>query len=688
MNIVIVDDIEENRYLLESMLKGRGYTVRPASNGAEALDILKEGGIDLIISDILMPVMDGFQLCRKVKTDETLRTIPFIIYTATYTGPKDETFALKIGADRFIEKPCEPEIFMNALDEVLSAAKHAGDGTPVETIQEEEALKLYSERLVRKLEQKVLEAEREIKARKEAEEALLDESKRLSEAIRAANIGLWDWDLVTDRIKYSTEWKQQIGYAVEEISDSLEEWKSRIHPDDLKPTLDRIQWELSNTRKQFHIEFRFRHKDCSYRWILAQASVYCAEDGQPVRVLGSHIDITDRKHAEEEREKLQAQIAQAQRMEAIGRLAGGVAHDFNNMLSIILGSIELILQDLPADSPLQSDLDVIRNAAERSAVLTRQLLAFARRQTVEPRVLDLNATIESMFKMLARLIGEDIDLQWKPADTLDPVNIDPAQIDQILANLVVNARDAIDGVGNVTIETARVELDEHYCTMHPDCVQGRYVMLTISDTGCGMNEETLKLIFEPFFTTKKVGKGTGLGMATVFGIVKQNRGHIDIESEPGQGTTTRVYLPVYEPGFATKDLVTTPASTIHHEHETILFVEDDTNILDLGKRILEQYGYRVITASTPAEAIRLAKEHSGELHLLITDMVMPEMNGRELSRKLLALYPEIKCLFTSGYTADIISHHGILEEGVNFIQKPLTMKALREKVREVLDKTA
>ena len=394
-------------------------------------------------------------------------------------------------------------------------------------------------------------------------------------------------------------------------------------------------------------------------------------------------DISERKRAEGEREKLRAQLNQAQKMESVGRLAGGVAHDFNNMLGVILGHSEIAMDQLDPAQPLHADLQEIHEAAKRSADLTRQLLAFARKQTVLPKVLDLNETVEGMLKMLRRLIGEDIDLAWLPENNLWPLKVDPSQIDQILANLCVNARDAIAGNGKITIETENVVYDEAYCARHEGTLPGDYVLLVVSDNGCGMDEETQAKLFEPFFTTKELGKGTGLGLATVYGIVKQNNGFINIYSEPGYGTTFKVYLPRYFAKAGRKSK-TGAAAPIGRGHETILLVEDEPAMLAMTTMMLERQGYTVLQAGTPGEAIRLAEAHPGELSLLVTDVVMPEMNGRELAKNILSLYPGLKRLFMSGYTSNVIAHHGVLDEGVNFLQKPFSMQNLAAKVRQAL----
>jgi PAS domain S-box-containing protein len=385
-----------------------------------------------------------------------------------------------------------------------------------------------------------------------------------------------------------------------------------------------------------------------------------------------------------EREKMEGQLIQAQKMEAVGRLAGGVAHDFNNMLNVILGYAEMALLKLEPASPIHAYLREISKAGLRSADLTRQLLAFARKQTIAPKVLDLNDTVAGMLNMLMRLIGEDIDLLWKPAATLWPVNLDPAQVDQILANLLVNARDAISGVGRITIETGTAEFDQAYSDRNDGFVPGWYALLAVSDNGCGMDKETLARIFEPFFTTKEVGKGTGLGLATVYGIVKQNSGFINVYSEPGTGTTFRIYLPRYESEQAVADetriAVEAPTGT-----ETVLLVEDEDSLLDLGTLLLEDLGYTVLAASCPNRALLLAEEFRGEIHVLLTDVIMPEMSGRDLRERLAASRPNLKSLYMSGYTAEVIAHHGVLHEGVHFLQKPFSVQDLAVKLREALD---
>ncbi|MBN1297540.1 PAS domain S-box protein [bacterium] len=394
-------------------------------------------------------------------------------------------------------------------------------------------------------------------------------------------------------------------------------------------------------------------------------------------------DVSERKRAEAEQEKLQALLIQAQRLESIGRLAGGVAHDYNNMLSVIIGFTELARSKVQSEDSICGDLEEILSAAQRSTTITRQLLAFARRQTIRPERIDLNEIVESMLKMLRRLIGEDIDLLWLPGHGAMTVMMDPSQIDQIMANLCINARDAIRGVGKITIETSRVEIDDGYCVINPHFMPGEFVRLVVSDTGCGMDQETMNHVFEPFFTTKVAGEGTGLGLSTVLGIVKQNSGFISVYSEPENGAVFKIYLPVSTNG-ASVPLSKKQTEIPVGQGETIIVVEDEESILKLTGRILKEKGYSCISASTPEMAISILEDHSGRVDLLITDVVMPEMNGRELAENLKKRFPELKVLYMSGYTANVIAHRGILDEGINFIQKPFSNRDLLIKVREVL----
>ncbi len=400
--------------------------------------------------------------------------------------------------------------------------------------------------------------------------------------------------------------------------------------------------------------------------------------------IGIGEDITERRAAEVEQKKLQAQLIQSQKMESVGRLAGGVAHDFNNMLGVILGRAELLLAGMAPDDPHRGSVEAILRAGERSAALTRQLLAFARKQTIQPKVINLNDAIEEMLKMLRRLIGENIRLSWKPGASLWSVKMDPVQVDQILANLCVNAKDAIRDGGEISIETENHRLDEKYCELHAGFVPGDYVMLTVSDTGCGMDRETADRIFEPFFTTKGVGQGTGLGLSTVYGIVKQNGGFINVYSEPGQGTTFRLYFPKYGESVA-GDKVAAQTEIPMASGEKVLLVEDEEVLLEMTKTMLEELGYRVEAKQSPHEALVFLRENPCDANLLLTDVVMPKMSGKELADEVIKQCEEMKILFMSGYTSNAIAHQGVLDKDVAFIQKPFSIRELAQKLREVLE---
>lgn len=423
------------------------------------------------------------------------------------------------------------------------------------------------------------------------------------------------------------------------------------------------------------------------RFVEVHTIPFREEDGRWM-VAEFNVDITQRRKGEEEREKLRFQLQQAHKMESIGRLAGGVAHDFNNMLGVILGNAEMALEKLQPSDPLFAELTEISRAASRSADLTGQLLTFARKQTIEVRLIDLSETVEGMLLMLRRLVGENIRLSWNPGGELSPVKMDPTQLDQLLANLVVNARDAIEDTGRINIETrtrtVTGEAEPHEGELSP----GEYVVLSITDDGCGMDRKTQNHLFEPFYTTKEEGRGTGLGLATVYGIVKQNEGFIDVKSEPGRGTSICVFLPARK-NETVQTLEKERKEPYHGGGETILLVEDEQSLLNLTRIMLEKLDYTVIPAETPKKAERLAKKHGQTIDLLITDVVMPDMNGRELSIELQDILSGLRTLYISGYTAEVISHNNILDqkEDVCFLSKPFTLGQLAEAVRKALEQS-
>jgi PAS domain S-box-containing protein len=533
----------------------------------------------------------------------------------------------------------------------------------LETLASQVSVALVKARLFNNVRQELAELRR-------AEDALQDLSSRQDALLSAIP------DIIMEvNVGKVYTWANQAGLAF--FGKDVIGREASFYFEGEQDTYSTVQPLFNGWENVIYLESFQRRVDGQKRLLAWWCRVIKDEKGNVTGALSSARDITEQK-------SLEKQLLQAQKMESIGRLAGGVAHDFNNMLQSILGHSDLALSDIADDHPLHEHLVEIRKAASRSAELTRQLLAFARKQTVSPRVLDLNDTVTGMLKMLRRLIGENIELIWKPGANLWPVKMDPTQVDQILANLGVNARDAISGVGTLIIETDNTFLDETHPDVHADFIPGDYIRLAISDDGCGMDKDVLRNIFDPFFTTKEVGKGTGLGLATVYGIVKQNNGWINVYSEPGKGTTFNIYLPraPYKTETRPPKKDVKPAQGT----ETVLFVEDDDSILQLGAAILKRFGYTVFAARSPGEALTIVRKQKDTIHLLITDVVMPGMNGRDLRDKIVALRPEIKTLFMSGYTSNIIAHHGVLESDIHFLQKPFSVNNLAAKVREVLEK--
>ncbi len=686
---LIVDDNRQNLYLLQTLLENQGYEVLMAGNGLEALELARRDPPKIVISDILMPVLDGFALCREWMKDERLRAIPFVFYTATYTGPRDEGLAMSLGAACFIVKPLEAEAFSEIILQVLrehEAGRMARPTAPA-TAEEPDYYRLYNEALIRKLEKKTLDLgetrrvlEQEITEHKRSEEALRETNDYLENLLNYANAPIIVWDPQFRITRFNHACESLTGRAAEEVIGKSVEI---LFPPELAAgSMELIAKTLRGERWET-VEIDVLQSGGFIRTVRWNSATLFGANGEtPVAAIAQGQDITERKHAEESRDRAEAEMRQAQKMEAVGRLAGGVAHDFNNMLGVIIGHAEFGLMRLDPLDPVCRDFQEIQKAAQRSADLTRQLLAFSRKQIVLPRVIDLNAAIDCQRQMLGRLVGEEIELRFVPAADLWKIRIDPSQVDQILANLAVNARDAIAGVGMITIETANIALDETSCrimNMNP----GEYVMIAFSDTGCGMDAATLERIFEPFFTTKEEGKGTGLGLSTVYGIVRQHLGGIPVYSHPGLGTTFKIYFPrCLDEAEKTgeEQLAPAPAGT-----ETVFLVEDEEQILALAREILERYGFTVLEARTPGEACLLAEKHPGVIHLLLTDVVMPGMNGRELYERIVRIKPGIRVLFMSGYTADIIAHRGVVDEGIEFIQKPFSVSALAAKVRAVLD---
>jgi PAS domain S-box-containing protein len=682
MNILVVDDHETNRYLLETMLKASDHEVQVAVNGAEALEKIKDGGIELIISDILMPVMDGFQLCRKVKADDHLLHIPFIIYTATYTGPQDEAFAIKLGADRFILKPCEPDVFMRVLGEVITAAGHREVNPTPAPAGEEEILKLYSERLVRKLEQKMLQAEQEIKKRKEIEETLKESEeklRRITESAQDAIIMMDDqgnvsfWNDAAERI---------FGYSHQEImgndlhciltsqdfADLYQKRVPRFSETGRGPYLGKIV-EMAGKRKdgtEFPIELALSGVRIHGTW----------------HAIGIIRDITDRKRVETEQKKLEKKLQQSQRMEAIGTLAGGIAHDFNNILTAIMGYTELSLDKVEKGTIIEGYLHEVFSAGKRAKDLVNQILAVAREANEEVKPTQIDTITKEVLKLIRSSIPTTIDIKQDiESDSLIMGN--PTRVHQIVMNLCTNAAHAMQDKGGILkVGLKDTSIENVSPALNFELKTGDYIELTVSDTGTGIPPDILGSIFEPYFTTKALGEGTGMGLSVVHGIIESYGGKITVDSQLGKGTVFKVFLPIIKK-HKTYHADKTEALPIGTER--ILFLDDEATIAKLGSQILEGLGYSVTTRTSSVEALELFRSKPNDFDLVITDMTMPNITGDKLAVELLAIRPDIPIILCTGYSKQI-SEEAARGLGIKALAyKPIVKTDLSKIVRKVLD---
>jgi two-component system, cell cycle sensor histidine kinase and response regulator CckA len=624
--VLVVDDDPLARFTASRVLSREGFSVCEAGTGDEALELFGRLCPHIVLLDVVMPGRDGFSTCSALRALPGGEHVPVLIVTGLEEIESIRQ-AYEAGATDFITKPINWLILVQRIRYMWRAS-------------------MVSRRFCRN---------------EQDTRDLLHAIPDLMFKVKGDGL-ITDFNAPKDFV-FGLSGPDTIGKHIGEI----------LFADAPGAAMEHILRAIETGSTEI-----FEHKTrAGDAWRYYESRIVRCEDQGALAIVR---DITDRRHTEEEKEKLQSQLIHAQKMESVGRLAGGVAHDFNNMLGVIIGRTDLVLSIVEPESPFNDDLQEILKAANRSADLTRQLLAFARRQAACPKVLVLNDTISGMLKMLVRLIGEEIDLVWVPGKDLWKVKEDPSQVDQILANLAVNARDAITGIGSITLQTQNVSVEKPSCLDSPGLVPGDYVLLTVQDTGAGMTDEVLGKIFEPFFTTKELGKGTGLGLATVYGIVKQNNGYVYADSRPGKGTTFRIYLPrTHDPEEKS------PGDTILQEFQgdrhSILLVEDDALMLRLTKEMLQKLNYRVLAVQNPKEAVHLAQ--TWDMELLLTDVVMPEMNGRELSERIRALKPSVKCLYMSGYTADIIVQHGVLGPGMHFIQKPFRKYMLASKLHEI-----
>jgi hypothetical protein len=675
--ILIVDDDSTDLAVMGDRLEQSGFAVVVASEGAEALERAHLARPDLILLDVMMPGMDGFTVCRHLKKSEATREIP-VIFMSSLAETADKVAGFAAGGVDYVTKPFE-------IEEVLARVRTHLALRAMGRRLDEQNIRLGEEIAVRQQVETELEGLRAEVAERRRTESVLRASQERYRALFLDNPSMYfTLRAGATIVSVNPFGAAQLGYTVEEL-----EGRSILevfHEAD-REAVSRQLKECLETPGQIHNwALRKLRKDGTPVWVEEFAQAVDGPDRELNILLVCH-DITARRYAEEERSRLREQLEQAQKLEGIGRLAGGVAHDFNNLLTVINGYSDLLVVSMDPSNPLRSHAAEIKKAGERAAVLTRQLLAFSRRQMIEPRALRTDDVVADAEKMLQRLVGDDIKLVSRRNALLGQVMADPVQIQQILMNLVVNARDAMPNGGRVVIETASVEVDEKYCASQQDIARGMtpgpYVLLSVTDTGVGMDESTQRRIFEPFFTTKAKGIGTGLGLSTVYGIVRQAGGSIRVNSEPGKGARFRIYLPrLPDDTQAEGPALAAPADL--GGSETVLVVEDQEDVRHLAVTALTTYGYKVLEAKDGNDALHLVEHYPNAIHLMLTDIVMPGMTGRELAGRIRALRPDITVLCMSGYTEDAMTKWGVLESGVAFISKPFTPHMLAARLREIL----
>lgn len=678
--ILVVDDNEQNRYILEKLFEASQLIVISAENGKIALEKAYANPPDLIVSDILMPVMDGFSLCKIWKTNEQLKHIPFIFYTATYTEPKDEKFAMKLGADLFVIKPQEPHILMELLKNFLEEDNktcRAADNRPLGS--EMEIFRQYNEILFKKLEKKMLDLEnvnqrlnREIEEHKKTEENL----KRLTQAIEESPVAIFITDL-QGNIEYANpKFSQLNGYSNDEI---IGKNHSTLRSKEIPPEL---YSEIAQNLVAGNIwrgELCNRKKNGELFWEYVTVSPVRNDAGEIINYMVVQEDLSERR-------KLEEQLRQAQKLEGIGQLASGVAHDFNNILMAILGYASLTSLNMQPDDPLKLNVQKILEYSEKASMLTKSLLAFSREQATNLTNFNLNSLVNDFQTFLRPLLREDIEMQTICTKDILAVKADKGQIEQVIMNLATNARDAMPDGGHLIIATNLVELNEEFVKTQGYGKPGQYAEISATDTGSGMDQKTIEKIFEPFFTTKEQGKGTGLGLAVVYGIVRKHNGYIITNSEPGKGTTFKIMLPKSS-SDETDEEETPQESSLQGGKETILLAEDEPGIRDLLSLVLDTHGYHVISAENGEEAVLKFKENKETVDLVILDGIMPKKSGKEAFQEIKVIHPKIKTIFVSGYPQDLLDFEGMEGQEVNCLQKPVRPAELLKKVREILDNT-
>jgi len=675
--LLIVDDNEQNLYMLQVLLSGKGFQVELASNGAEALERARLSPPDMIISDILMPVMDGFSLCRTWKEDERLKNIPFVFYTATYTDPKDEELALSLGADRFIVKPVEPDNFLALLQETWDNYETGKLLTSLQSVEQVDYLKEYNAVLIHKLEDKMLQLEEanrmlklDIDERKQTEDAL----RRSEKKYRNLFENLYDIYYSTDNkgiiTLLSPSAERFFGYTPDElIGQNIK--NLYVNP-------QRREEFLSSLFKDGYVndfEAQLKHKNNSVIWVSTNAKILKDEEGNFIGVEGISRDVTDRK-------ELEYKLMQAQKMESIGTLAGGIAHDFNNILSSVFGYTELALDDAKKGTLLHEHLQEVLKAGNRAKDLVKQILTFSRQVEGEQKPIQVKPIVKEALKLLRVSIPTSIDFKTNVQSNSLIIG-DPTKIHQVILNLCTNAAHAMDDGGILTVNLSDVELDSEFVSNHSSLKPGPYINLTVTDTGHGIPPGVMERIFDPFFTTKEKGQGTGMGLSVVHGIVHSHGGTIFAYSKPGKGSTFRIYLPTIERRLKPEERAEKP---IPRGAERILFIDDEPDIAKVGSKILESLGYNVVTRTSSIEALELFKAQKENFDLVITDMTMPHMTGEKLAEELMQIRFNIPVILCTGFSSRM-DEQKALDIGIrSFISKPILKRDIAEAVRRVLDK--
>ncbi len=646
VNLLIVDDRPDGLLTMEAVLQSPEHNIVQASSGPEAIALLMDQTFAVILMDVQMPHMNGFEAATLIKRRSESRDIPIIFVTAISKDPRYVYQGYETGAVDYIFKPYDPQILRSKV------------AVFVELFRKNQQIQEQAEQL------------------RQSEERF----RLMIDGVKDYSIYMLDADGRTKTWTPAAE--KMTGYKAAEV---IGEPFSRFYTEEdrLAGKPERHLREAETEGRSEHEGWRV-HKSGARFWAHVVLTPLRGPEGSLRGYAKVTRDVTDHKKTQDELRRKDEELHQARKIEAVGRLAGGVAHDFNNLITGILGITEDLKSELDERDPRRSDLQEIIKAANRAFSLTKQLLAFGRRQMVSPRVMDLNAVITDLNKMLLRLIGEDFQLTTILSPDAGRIKADPSQVEQVIINLLLNSRDAMPGGGRITIATGNIQFDENHARFHPEARPGPYVVLTVADTGCGMDENTVSQIFEPFFTTKEKDKGTGLGLSTVYGIVKQNGGEVFVDSIPSQGTTFMIFLPRVEAEVAS---VIDPSQllTAAEGKETILVVEDEDIVRHVVRNILSKKGYRVLQASNGQEAIDLARRHEGPIDMIVTDVVMPGLNGRQVVEVVKAEHPRLAVLFMSGYTEDIINHRGILEPGISFIEKSSVNNSLAHKVRDLLD---